>query len=193
MMENARRYRHLAPGEVVQGEKVYLRAPRIDELSFVRRLWADPDTMAPVGGTLDLPEPKARKWFSRMVVPGSLTHCYCLIFNQEGIAVGEISFHRWDPEQRSARLNLKVLASYRGQGYAKDALGAFLARFFGRIGGRLMTDDVALDNHPGQRLLSSFGFHRDDRVSELYRMVMAREAYVSRYGEPGGTVEPTPH
>lgn len=176
----------------MRGEKVYLRAPRIDELSFVRRLWADPETMAPVGGTVDLPEPKAREWFSRMVDPGSPANCYCLIFNQEHMPVGEISFHQWNPDQRSARLNVKVLASSRGKGYARDALRAFLARFFGRIGGRLMTDDVALDNHPGQWLLSSLGFHRDGSVSDVCRMVMTRAAYVSRYGEPGGGVEPTP-
>ena len=173
---------HLALGDVLHGQRVHLRCPRVDELSFIRTLWGDPETMAAVGGVADFPEPKARDWFARMVDPGQAANCYCLIFNQEDVPVGEISFHQWVPEARSAELNVKVLAVHRGRGYGKDALRTFLGFFFDRIGGRVMTDDVAVDNQAAQCLLSSLGFEEAEGASDACMMVMTQEKYVNRYG-----------
>jgi RimJ/RimL family protein N-acetyltransferase len=173
---------HLEPNAVLQGVKVYMRQPRFEEGSFIRSLWADPETMAPVGGTHDLPETEFPAWFAKMVNPGDLANCYCLIFNQEDIPVGEISFHAWSQQQRTARLNIKVLAKYRGNGYAKDALLPFLAWFFGPAGGLTMTDDVGLDNHGGQSLLRSLGFEQDTDFSGVCMLVMTRQMYTAKYG-----------
>ena len=51
---------HLAPTEILRGQKVSLRLPRVDGLSFIRTLWGDSDTMAAVGGPAAFPEAKAR-------------------------------------------------------------------------------------------------------------------------------------
>ena len=117
-MNDTKPGRHLAPTDVLHGQKVHLRPPRVDGLSFIRTLWGDPETMAPVGGPVDFPETKAREWFARMVEPGGPSSCCCLILNQDDIPVGEISFHQWDPQERSARLNVKILAARRGKWYA---------------------------------------------------------------------------
>ena len=175
---------HLAPAEILRGENVYIRLPRMEELSFIRSLWGDPDTMAAVGGPVELPQKKASEWFARVVGSGDPSHCYCLIFNQDDAPVGEISFHRWDACRRSANLNIKVFSGCRGHGYAKDALRTFLEFFFGRVGGRLMTDDVASGNRPGQRLLESIGFETDGSVPDMCRMMMNRQMYLEKYGEP---------
>jgi RimJ/RimL family protein N-acetyltransferase len=175
---------YLASNELLYGRRIYLRPPRLDELSFIRALWGDPETMALVGGPVDFPEPKAREWFENMVAHGGPANGYCLIFTQDHTPIGEASFHRWDPKERSAVLNVKLLAAQRGHGYAKEAILALLAFFFGRVGGRLMTDDVAVGNQPGQRLLYSLGFERDDSVKDVCRMVMTRTMYAARYSAP---------
>jgi RimJ/RimL family protein N-acetyltransferase len=181
-MSSTEQDRHLAAADVLHGREVYLRIPRLDELAFIGMLWGDPETMAPVGGPIEFSETKAIEWFKRMVSPGDGTNCYCLIFNSEDTPVGEISFHKWDPVRRSARLNVKVMARYRRRGYGSDALEAFLACFFGRIGGMLMIDDVALDNSGGQRVISSVGFAQDHSVTDVCYMTMTREMYASRGG-----------
>ena len=190
-MNDTKQSRHLAPTDVLHGRKVHLRPPRVDELPFIRTLWGDPETMASVGGPVDFPVTKAREWFARMVEPGGPSRCYCLILDQDDIPVGEISFHQWDPEQRSARLNVKILAAHRGRGYAKDAGRTFLACFFGRIGGRLMTDDVAAANRAGRQLLASIGFARDESMHDVCRMVMTRQMYLKQYGQPDQALEDT--
>ena len=169
---------------MLRGERVYIRPPRFEELSFIRALWADPETMAPAGGVHHLPETRAQTWFASMVDPGNSTNCYCLIFSQEDIPVGEISFHRWSQHERSAGLNIKVLATHRGNGYGKGALRTFLAWFFGQVGGRMMTDNVALDNQKGQQLLRSLGFEQDTDISDVCMLVKTKQMLTAKYGEP---------
>ncbi len=178
---------HLAPDDVLQGTNVYLRLPRPAELSFIRTLWSDPETMAPVGGPLDWTETRMRDWFARVVEPGGSPNCYCLFFDRSDTPVGEVSFHDWDSTTHSAELNIKTLAAYRGRGYAKDALETFLKFFFGPVGGQTMVDSVALTNRPGRGLLESVGFVADGTVSDVCRLTMSRQLYVERWHGQGET------
>lgn len=178
MMNNAQGHHHLVPRDVLAGQSIRLRLPRPDELSFIRSLWGDRETMAAVGGTVEFPETRAREWYARMVDPGGPSDCYCLVLDRDDAPVGEISFHKWDPVRRSAELNVKTLATHRRRGLAGDALRTFLAFFFDRVGGRLMVDDVALGNPAGLRLLRSVGFEEQEAGSESCRMTLARTTYM---------------
>jgi RimJ/RimL family protein N-acetyltransferase len=173
----------LSSENLLKANSVYLRKPHKGELQFIRKLWTDPDTMAPVGGTVEFSDEKMARWFTRMVDPGNPADCYCLIFNKEDEPVGEVSFHRWNPESKTAGLNIKVLACQRGKGYGKDALGIFLAYFFGPLGGLTLTDDVGLHNLIGQRLLSHFGFQSDSGRKDVCMMCLTKEMFISKYGD----------
>lgn len=173
-------HQFLKQTDVLRGEAVTVRLPRLEEVSFVRALWADPETMAPVGGPHLLAEEETEGWYARMVNPGDSTGCCCLIFNQEDIPVGEVSFHGWVQQERSARLNIKVLAAHRGHGYGKDALRTFLTFFFGSVGGRVITDNVGLENQGGQRLLRSTGFEQDTGFSDVCMLIMTNEMHTAR-------------
>jgi RimJ/RimL family protein N-acetyltransferase len=170
---------HLAENTMLSGTSVYLRIPRPDELSFIQDLWADPETMKPVGGPVILSDTHAEQWFNRMVRPGSPSNCYCLIFTRDDIPAGEISFHNWDAATRSADLNVKVSDAFRGNGYGKDALQTFLSFFFNTVGGRVMRDDVAPGNTGGQHLLISLGFERDTRITAVCRLELTAERYAA--------------
>jgi len=175
-MKNNKPY-YLAQDTILSGHLVYLRLPRVDELSFIRTLWADPETMKPVGGPVILSDAQAEQWFSRMIDPGSSANCYCLIFNMDDIPVGEISFHHWNAETLSADLNVKILDLHRRNGYGKDALQIFLSFFFGNVGGWLMCDDVALGNKGGQHLLISLGFKQDTRITDVCRLELTADRF----------------
>jgi RimJ/RimL family protein N-acetyltransferase len=174
----------------LRGKQVWLRPPTRDEVSFVQALWADPETMEAVGGPHPLPTEKFDRWFAYAVDPGRPTDCYCLIFNQDDTPIGEVSFHQWDPDERSAVLNIKVMAKYRGHGYGTDALKTFLSWFFGQAGGDSIMDDVARENETGRQLLRSIGFQQvtdrdpaqDCRAEDVYMLDMTREMFTSKYG-----------
>lgn len=135
--------------------------------------------MAAVGGPCEMPEDRARDWYARMVEPGCREDCYCLIFSEHQQPVGEVSFHRLDANMH-ATLNIKVLASERGKGYAREALPVFLDFFFNRVGGRCMADDVALDNLAGQQLLLGFGFEQDPLRKDVCLLCMTRGKFNAR-------------
>lgn len=146
-------------------------------MEFVRWLWSDPETMQPVGGPIHLTVEAARDWFARMVGPGRPTDFYCLIFNEESAPIGEISFHRLDRESMTADFNVKIASARRGKGYAREAMSVFLDYFFNRFGGRVMLDDVALDNQAGQKALLRLGFEHDPSVQDVFRLRLTREQF----------------
>ncbi len=172
----------LSPNDVLRGKRIQLRPPRWEEMQFVRWLWGDPETMKPVGGPINLTEDEARDWFVGMVDPGRQTDCYCLIFNEENRAVGEISFHRLDPQGVVADFNLKIASTKRRKGYAREAMLLFLDYFFNCFGGYILTDDIALDNQAGQHVLLRFGFEHDPSVEGVFRLRMTQERYNTLYG-----------
>jgi RimJ/RimL family protein N-acetyltransferase len=156
--------------------RIQLRPPQWDDMPFICWLWSDPETMQPVGGPIHLTDDQAQRWFARMIDPGSPTDCYRLIFCQER-PIGEISFHRLDAESMTAGLNVKIASTERGKGYAREAMLQFLDYFFNHFGGRVLIDDVALDNHVGQQALLRFGFEHEPSAERVFRLRMTRERY----------------
>ncbi len=166
---------------VLQGKRIQLRPPRPEEMKFIRWLWSDPETMRPVGKAFDLTDQEAHEWFLRSINPGSPEGCYLLIFTRQGEPVGEISFHRLHRPSMTAELNLKIAHKERRKGYAKEAMLLFLNYFFNSLRGRVLIDDVALDNKAGQQALLSFGFEYDPKAKEVFRLLMTRERYNTLY------------
>lgn len=156
---------------------VELKIPTENDLQFIRRLWSDPETMQPVGGPIHMTNEQAKGWFDRMIDPGTPTDCYRLILNNLKQPVGEISFHRLNLDDMAAEFNIKVASKHRGKGYAKKAMLLFLDFFFNQCGGRVLIDDVALNNSNGQNALLHFGFEHDPNTQNVFRLIMTREQY----------------
>jgi RimJ/RimL family protein N-acetyltransferase len=150
-------------------------------MKFIRWLWSDPETMRPVGNAFDLTDQEAHEWFVRSINPGSPEDCYLLIFTKQGQPVGEISFHRLHRQSMTADFNLKIVHKERRKGYAKEAMLLFLDYFFNCLKGRVLIDDVALDNKAGQQTLLSFGFEHDPKVKDVFSLLMTRERYNTLY------------
>jgi RimJ/RimL family protein N-acetyltransferase len=163
-------------------EPIELRLQTEKDLQFIRWLWSDPETMKPVGGPVHLTGEQAQDWFAEMIKPGSSTNCYRLIFNEINEPVGEISFHRLNSVSMTAEFNIKIASRNRGRGYAKKAMIQFLDHFFNHLGGNIMVDAVALDNHRGQRMLLNFGFEHDPNFENVFRLFLTRQRFNSLYG-----------
>ncbi len=162
--------------------KIELRHPRWDEIDLVRRIWEDPETMEPVGGVYRMGDEEAEKWFEKVVDPGDGSHCYFLIFDEKGEAVGEVSSHRMDPICRVAEFNIKVLASHRGRGIGAEALRRFFRHYFLELGAAGIDDPLAPANLYGRRFLEAFGFVHDPSVEDVHMMRLSRERYFELHG-----------
>jgi RimJ/RimL family protein N-acetyltransferase len=160
-------------------ERITLKRPTWDDMPFIRALWSDEETMRAVGGVVTLTDEQARNWFARKIDPGSGTDGYWLIYDAANQPIGEISFHRLVRETMTADFNLKIKHSERGKGYARQAMRLVFDYWFGEFGGKVMNDDVALDNNAGQQALLKFGFEHDASITENFRLVLTREHYHS--------------
>lgn len=168
---------------ILKSLNIYLRPPQLEELPYIQKLWADPLTMAEVGGPIHLTDEQAAQWFTRMVSPGRETDRYFLIFNQNDQPVGEISFHRYDPSTGIAEFNIKIEHCHRGKGYAKQAVPLLLRYFFFDFGGKIMLDPVALNNQPGQEALIKLGFKKDASRQDVCLLKMTKEEFINIYSE----------
>ena len=165
----------------LHGSRVTLRPPCCEEMPFIRTLWADEETMRPLGGPVTLTDEQAECWFTRMIDPGDEHNLYCLIFDEQNTPIGEVSFHRMDWGTMTADFNIKIIASRRRQGYGNEAMRLLLDYFFYPVGGQLMLDDLALNNLSGQAVLRRFGFEHDPSIKEHYRMFLTREKFRQLY------------
>ncbi|MDR3085544.1 MAG: GNAT family N-acetyltransferase [Christensenellaceae bacterium] len=111
--------------------------------------------MGDVGGTHEFPESRWAEWFARNVSPSDGRNRFFLILS-DGEPVGEISFHRYNPETRTADFNLKIEAAHRGKGFAAQALTPFLAYYFDVFGGETLLDAVVSPS--GKAALPKIGF-----------------------------------
>jgi RimJ/RimL family protein N-acetyltransferase len=154
-----------------------LKIPTREDLEFIRWLWSDPETMDPVGGPIHLSEKDLDGWFRGMVSPGSSTDKYQLILDPDQNPIGEISFHRLDPETMTAELNIKIAGEHRRRGYAKAALIRFLDDFFNEFGGRVLIDKVGLNNLTGLKVLMDFGFQHKSREEDYHLLEITRDEF----------------
>ena len=167
----------LNPTQQLPARTLYLQPPTPPDMAFIRHLWSDPETMRPVGGPILLTDMEAATWYAHMVDPGRGTDCYCLIRLLDGTPVGEISFHRLNPADMSADLNIKVMASARGRGIGREALRRFVDFFFRDFGGRTLNDKVAPGNAAGQAALAVLGFRLLRREPDGVCFQMTRAGY----------------
>ncbi len=165
---------------IIQGDNLYIRPPKYEEIAYINKLWSDIDTTAEIGGPYFLSEEKALPWFRKMVEPTDGKNFYCLIFTNEHKPVGEVSFHRYDNQTKTAELNIKVESIHRGKGYSKEALYLILDYYFNQFGGEIMVDPLLLSNKRGQNMLLSFGFEHDPSDSEVFLLKMTKDRFLSR-------------
>jgi RimJ/RimL family protein N-acetyltransferase len=185
--------RVLAPTERLVAHSLYLRPPAPSDMAFVRWLWADEETMRPVGGPILLSDDEAERWYARVVDPGRGADCYCLIRLLDDSPVGEISFHRLEPQRMAADLNLKVMASARGRGFGREAGHRFLDYYFNSFGGRLLADNLAPGNALGQAAIAGLGFRQVLGPSDVVRFELTAGEFRQLSGQSGEGKVRKPH
>lgn len=155
-------------------QQVEIKSPSFEELAYVVKLWSDPNTMEDVGGVVEFESNRHQSWYEKMVNPGDGYNVYCLIYNKKKEPIGEVSFHQYQLDSKTARLNIKIEAKHRGNGHAKEALDLMLDYYFNEFGGEVMLDDVA--NANGVQVLKKYGFEiiSQSQTSTLLKLTKSK-------------------
>ncbi|MGL4991212.1 MAG: GNAT family N-acetyltransferase [Sarcina sp.] len=138
------------------GSLVYIKKPNYNELDYTKELWADYETMKEVGGVYDFTDGHKNTFYKKMINPTDGKNFYCLVYKNNGEKVGEVSFHGYDCANKMARLNVKIHAKYRGNGYGTEAAKLLLEYYFYEFLGEVIIDRVT--NKIAEKTLQKLGF-----------------------------------
>lgn len=147
-----------------RGNKIYIRNPKLEELSFVEKLWGNEKNMKDIGGTYFFPKEKWEMFYRKMVYPTDGKNFFCLIYDLKDNPVGEVSFHGYNSITKVARINVKIHYKYRGLGYASEALKLLLEYYFWNFGGEAIIDSA--DTKEAKRLFDKLGFEVINKFKE---------------------------
>jgi RimJ/RimL family protein N-acetyltransferase len=81
----------------------------------------------------------------------------------------------------SAGFNIKIQASQRGNGYAKEAMTIFLDYCFRFLNIQEITDEIAMNNTISQKLFIDYGFTHYPDLSEHFWVSLKKEEFFRRY------------
>lgn len=123
--------------------------------------------MKDVGGVILIPNDKYIKWYEKMIIKGKGRNRYFLIIDKvSNKCLGEISFHRYNIDTKTADLNIKILKKFRGQGKAKESLDLLLDYYFNTFKGSIIQDQIGINNINGLNILINYGFVEKYRNNE---------------------------
>lgn len=78
----------------------------------------------------------------------------------DGLALGLIDLYDFDPFHRRGGIGILIDESYRGEGYAKEALGLFVSYLFGHLGLHQIYASVSATNLVSIKLFTGSGFEQ---------------------------------
>jgi len=161
---------------MLSGNHIQLIRPSLNDWQQVKAIWEDPATMKEVGGIHPLPKDRYEQWFQRMLIDGKEEHDYYLIYEiKDNQCVGEVSFHCYNHETKTAMFNIKVKHAHRGNGYATEAMDLIFDYYFNVWQGEIMEDSIALNNTVGLQRLTKYGFKEVKRDHEAVWVELKRQ------------------
>ena len=156
--------------------RMLIRKPLDGEQGYIWELWADSETMRPVGGPVRPNAEERRAWITRNLAPGSPSNHY-LFITENGVPIGEVSCHRFDSATRVANFNIKVHAASRGRGYGLRAGRQFLHYFFANLRGNTLYDEIWKENEGARIVLEKLGFAKEASRGATVLYKISKETY----------------
>ncbi|MFE2560660.1 GNAT family N-acetyltransferase [Streptomyces sp. NPDC059352] len=156
-----------APTAPLTTDRLLLRPVRTGDLPAVTRLWTDPEVRRHLGGPVTEPVIRIRQ---RRIVGASGFHAVIRV--EDGVLLGLVTV---EPGARNGEteVSYQFLPEHWGRGYAREAVGAAVARVLETAPSVVAVTQEA--NHRSRRLLEAVGLeHVDSFVEWDARQVLYR-------------------
>ena len=163
---------------MIIGKSLYLKEPKLNDYAKIKNIWEDENTMKDVGGVVTISKKGYFKWYEKMIIKGKVRNKYFLIIDKvSNNCLGEISFHRYNVNTKTADLNIKILKKFRGQGKARESLDLFLDFYFNTFKGLKIQDKIGINNIIGLKILIYYGFVEKHRDKEEILIELTKNKY----------------
>jgi RimJ/RimL family protein N-acetyltransferase len=134
--------------QMIEGELVNLRALEASDLERNYRWINDREVTRHLGMRYPVPMLAEERWMEAIAgMPMSFTNVWFAVETKDGQHIGNINFHRSDPEDRKARLGFMIgEKSFWSKGYGADALRTLLRFGFDQMNLHRIDLTVDADN-----------------------------------------------
>lgn len=152
-----------------EGSRIRLRAIEPSDWAVFYRWHLDSDA-ARSGYEIGLPqsEEATRRWAERLSVTTPENDQFRWVIGRpDGEMVGTINTHSCEQRNGTFSYGVVVSAEYRGQGYAKEAIGLVLNYYFGELRYQKATVHIYSFNKPSVKLHESIGFQLEGRLRRM--------------------------
>ncbi|MGW6393852.1 GNAT family N-acetyltransferase [Streptomyces sp. NPDC055103] len=158
-----------APPESVTTDRLFLRAVRRGDLAAVTRLWTDPEVRRHLGGPVTEPVIRIRQ---RRIVGAAGFHA--VIRAEDDVLLGLVSVEA-GARNGETEVSYQFLPEHWGRGYAREAVGAVVARVLESMPSVVAVTQEANDR--SRRLLEAVGLeHAESFVEWDAHQVLYRRA-----------------
>ncbi|MFC7933064.1 GNAT family N-acetyltransferase [Streptomyces cinereoruber] len=147
-----------APWPPLRTERLLLRPVRGGDVPAVTRLWTDPDVRRHLGGPVTAPVIRIRQ---RRIVGAPGFHA--VVRAEDGVLLGLVTVEDGGRDGET-EVSYQFLPEYWGHGYAREAVGAAVARVLETAPSVVAVTQEA--NHRSRRLLESVGLEHAESFVE---------------------------
>lgn len=155
---------------VLTGQRVCLRAPRVQDIDDVFALFSHADVMrywssAPMRVRMQA-EGKLEEMLEGFARRDSLN--WLIAARRGDRAIGSCTLYRFDARHRRAELGYALHPQWWGQGLASEAVALALDWGFQRLGLHRIEADIDPRNEASRRLLAGLGFRREGLLRQRF-------------------------
>lgn len=175
--------------ELTNSNRVYLYCPKLDELWYREKLLSDTKTMEynkgyKLGfpeydnetGCIAFPKEKWQRWYNYFIGNEPERFYAYIVRHDDGKFIGELNFHRSEDDSRYD-MGIVIESSYRGKGYATEALGLLLEYAFDKLGASAVHNDFEETRIAAVKAHISTGFTKSEGENGIVDLLITRERY----------------
>lgn len=179
-------------GVVLEGERLCLHVPTMEELWYREKLMADPATMdynrgydLPFEGydretgCIVFPKEKWPAWYDWFVGQGSKQFYAYIVRKSDGTFLGEVNVHK-NEEKPWYEMGIVLEGKCRGQGYANEALGLLLQYAFEVLKVPAVHNNFEETRTAALRTHLAAGFAEYRRGGGVVELLITREQWEKR-------------
>ena len=170
-------------------DRLHLKVPIQEELSYRQRILADPETMSynmgfdikdssydKSTGCIDFEQSKWGEWYSYWVDNKPQAYYAYIVRNEDCCCMGEVNIHK-SQNENLYEMGIVMEEQFRGKGYSKEALALLLQVAFEEYGAKAIHNNFSTDNDAAYKTHLAVGFKYIGKKDSYFDLVITDEDY----------------
>lgn len=169
--------------------RLYLKVPRLEEMSYRQSLLSNPETMSynkgydiPIknynkeNGCIDFSEHKWKSWFNSWINNEPLKYYAYIIRKEDDSPIGEVNLY-YNEKKKWYDMGIVIEAKFRGLGYSVEALNLLVKYAFEKLDVDVLHNYFESHRETSKKTHEAAGFKVVKIQNEIYHYIITKEDY----------------